>query len=142
MARRATIISQTEDITGEVWDVRESRPTPHGFAVLLGWPRSTQRGQGGGGVRVILTPHLADYLATHCYAPTTIDLPIGRTTVKRLRKALGQEWILDNEQWWHDHKADLLASTLDDFCKRHGKSQGAASQWRAVFGGKRYSHSK
>lgn len=140
MARQATIIGQVEDINGEVWDVREARPTPHGFAVLLGWPQSIQRGQGGGGVRVILTPHIADYLAAHCHAPNKIDLPISGTTIKRLRKLLGQDWTLDNEQWWHDHKADLLSSTLTDFCQHHGKSQGAASQWRAVFGGKRYSH--
>ncbi|GAB7024737.1 hypothetical protein [Salidesulfovibrio brasiliensis] len=142
MARRATIIGQAEDISGEAWDVRESRPTPHGFAVLLGWPHSTQRGQGGGGVRVILTPNLADYLAAHCHHPVGIDLPLSRNAVKRLRKMLDLDWTLDNEQWWHDHKADLLASTLADFCERHGKSLGAASQWRAVFGGKRYSHSK
>jgi hypothetical protein len=108
--------------------------------VLLGWPRSVQRGPGGGSPRAILTPRLADYLAAHCHAPATIDLPISRTTIKRLRKLLGQDWTLDNEQWWHDHKADLLASTLAQFCQRHGKSQGAASQWRAVFGGKRCSH--
>lgn len=140
MTRHATIIGQIKDITGEVWDVREERPTPHGFAVLLGWPRSAQRGQGGGGVRVILTTALADYLAAHQLAPKDMDLPIAANTVKRLRKLLGHDWILDNEQWWHDHKAELLASILTEFCERHGKSQGAASQWRAVFGGKRYSH--
>lgn len=142
MARQATIIGQAEDITGEVWDVRESRPTPHGFAVLLGWPQSVQRGPGGGSPRAILTPHLADYLAAHCHAPAAIDLPIGRTTVKRLRKALGQDWYLDNEQWWRDRKEDLLSMTLDDFCARHGKTPGAASRWRAMFGGKRYSHKR
>jgi len=140
MARQATIIGQAEDITGAVWDVREERPTPHGFAVLLGWPQSMQRGRGGGGVRTILTPHLADYLAAHKLAPAAVDLPLSRTTIKRLRKLLGQDWTLDNEQWWHDHKEELLTSTLAEFCKRHGKSQGAASHWRAVFGGKRYSH--
>lgn len=140
MARQATIIGQAEDINGEVWDVREARPTPHGFAVLLGWPQTLQRGPGGGGPRAILTGDLACYLAAHCQAPSGIDLPIGRGAVKRLRKLLDLNWQLDNAQWWHDHKTDLLASTLDDFCQRHGKSQGAASQWRAVFGGKRYSH--
>jgi hypothetical protein len=140
MARHATIIGQVEDVFGAAWDVREARPTPHGFAVLLGWPLSAPRGQGGGGPRVIPTAHLADYLCAHRQRPARVALPIGRTAVKRLRKLLDHDWLLDNDQWWHDHSAELLASTLAEFCARHDRSQGAASQWRTTFGSKKYSH--
>lgn len=131
MARVALIIGQAQDIEGRLWDVREERPTPHGWPVLLGWPRGVSRGRGGGGVRVILTPELADYLVAHRHAPGAMDLPIGRNAIKRLRTILGHHWREDRPEWWAERREDLARLTLEEFCARHGVSQGAASQWRA-----------
>lgn len=103
MARVAIIIDHVADAHGKMWDVREKRPTPHGFDVMLGWPVEQPRGQGGGGPRVIITPDLAAYLEAVRLRPAAVDLPIGRTALKRLRAALGHNWLVDNCRWWQDN---------------------------------------
>lgn len=96
MAREAHIIGEAGDIHGTRWDVRERRPTNHGFWVELGWPQGVPRGRGGHGVSTILTPPLAHYLRQT--RPRDIDLPIAHTTRARLRRELGAVW--DYEAWW------------------------------------------
>lgn len=89
MPRRslAHILFRVSDFAGLMWEVRESRPTPHGFALLIGWPQGELRGKGGRGVSVILTQPLASYLAGRRLCDA--NLPIGRTTIKRLRRMVG-----------------------------------------------------
>lgn len=127
MARSAQIVGQATDWSGARWDVREHRPTPHGWDILIGWPQGEPRGRGGRGVAVILTVELAQYLAT--VRSRDVDLPIGGTTVKRLRSLLGLRWSWD--AWWAARADDLQSMTLETFCALHGCSQGAASQRRA-----------
>lgn len=127
MARRAQIVGQATDWSGARWDVREHRPTAHNWNILIGWPHGEPRGQGGRGVATILTVELAQYLATT--RPCDVGLPIGRTTVKRLRALLGLRWSWD--AWWQARADDLQTMTLEAFCARHGCSIGAASQRRA-----------
>lgn len=83
---------------------------------------------GGRGVAVILTVELAHYL--HTARPRDVSLPIGGTTVKRLRSELGLKWSWD--EWWAARASDLQTMTLEAFCARHGCSIGAASQRRAA----------
>lgn len=128
MARHAEIIDQATDAAGQVWDVRERRATNHGFDILIGWPSAAERGKGGRGVAVILTAELARYLVET--RQRDIDLPIGLTAAKRLRREIGVSWSWDD--WWAARADDLGAMTLDAFCARHGCSTGAASQRRAV----------
>jgi hypothetical protein len=59
-----------------------------------------------------------------------IDLPIGLTAAKRLRRELGVSWSWD--AWWAERREDLLSMTLEAFCAKHGCSVGAASQRRAA----------
>lgn len=124
MARQAQIIDQIRDYAGNLWDARESRPTPHGWPVLLGWPAGLQRGKGAGGPRVIVTRELAAYLKATRLAPGKIDLPLGRNAIKRLRKSLGLNWREDNNAWW------------DDNPDGPGKSAGARSIRRKLRGEK------
>ena len=128
MSREAQITGAATDHAGQAWDVRESRPTAHGFDILIGWPQGEPRGKGGRGVAVILTAELARYLSET--RQRDIDLPIGLTAAKRLRRELGVSWSWD--AWWADRAEDLQAMTLADFCARHGCSMGAASQRRAA----------
>jgi len=127
MARKAEIIGQATDWSGESWDVRERRATKMGFDIFIGWPDGATRGQGGRGVAVILTAELARYLADTRLRD--IDLPIARTTVKRMRRDLGISWSWD--AWWSARQADLHGMTLEAFCQKHGCSIGAASQRRS-----------
>lgn len=128
MARTAEIIDQATDHEGKPWDVREKRATSHGFDIMIGWPQGEPRGKGGRGVAVILTAELANYISNTRLRD--IDLPIGMTAVKRLRRSIGVTWSSDD--WWHSKADDLMSMTLEAFCSRHGCSIGAASQRRAA----------
>lgn len=130
MSRIATIIGQCRDHEGRDWDIREERITAHGWPLLLGWPADTPRGQGGGGVRIIPTAELMAYLKINAFRPAEMELPCGKTAIKRLRRLACLYWLADSPQWWTDRKDDLLTLTLSEFCKKHGVSVGAASQWR------------
>jgi len=127
MARKAHIIGRATDYAGVEWDVREGRPTKHGFDVLIGWPRGEARGKGGRGVATIITAELAQYLQATRLRDT--DLPIGMSTVKRMRAEIGVSWSWDD--WWAVRADDLSTMTLEAFCDKHGCSMGAASQRRA-----------
>lgn len=127
MGRHADIIGRVTDYAGQHWEVHERRETTHGFDVCIGWPEGEPRGRGGRGVATIITPALAHYLA-HT-RQRDIDLPIGLTAAKRLRRVLGIEWSWDD--WWRDRAGDLRTMTLEAFAAKHQCSIGAASQRRA-----------
>jgi len=128
VARQASIIGQATDWEGVRWDVRECRPTIHPFVIMIGWLRGEPRGKGGRGVAVILTVELARYLSDT--RPRDVVLPLGQTTLKRLRQVLDVRWSWDD--WWAARQDDLLSLTLQAFCAKHGCSMGAASQRRAM----------
>ena len=130
MAREAHIIGHATDCAGIEWDVRERRPTVHGFDVLIGWPKGEPRGKGGRGVAAIITAELAQYLQSTRLRD--VDLPIGTTTVKRMRADIGVSWSWDG--WWEARADDLRTMTLQAFCDKHGCSLGAASQRRTALG--------
>lgn len=136
MARQAAIIDRVTDVFGDEWDVREYRWTDHDFEIALGWPSDQLRGAGqSGGPRVILTDDLVIYLATMRDNPARIRLPIGRTTLKRLRRILGHHWQIDRASWWEARIADLSDLTINEFCSKHGVSAGAVVNARhALFG--------
>lgn len=138
MARQATIIDTITDVFGDRWDVREYRPTAHGFDIAMGWPANEERGTGkAGGPRAILTRSLVIYLAAHRDRPKNIRLPIGRTTLQRLRRILGHHWQIDRAAWWEARTEDLSDLTIEQFCARHNVSAGAVVTARhALFGPK------
>ena len=143
MARQAQIIDQIRDYAGNLWDARESRPTPHGWPVLLGWPAGLQRGKGAGGPRVIVTRELAAYLKATRLAPGKIDLPLGRNAIKRLRKSAGARSIRrklrgEKSRLW-SAEDDALALDLrqqgiptQSIAQKLGRSESAARSrlWR------------
>ena len=128
MAREARIIGTATDANGIIFDVRERRVTNHGFLLHIGWPKGEPRGRGCGGPKVILTVELAQYLTA--IRPREVDLPIGGTTVKVLRNAIGLRWSWD--EWWAARSDDLMSLTLECFSNKHGCSTGAASQRRTA----------
>jgi hypothetical protein len=131
MSRHALILYQVEDYQGRAWDVREERDTLHGWPLLLGWPEDTPRGLGGGGPRVIITHELAGYLKDLRFDPGLIELPLGLTATKRLRRELGYHRYRDRPLWWAARNEDLRTMTLEAFAAKHRCSTGAASQARA-----------
>lgn len=124
--RESVAIDQIDDINDAPWLVREYRPTEHGFSLALGWPVDLA---GPANPRIIITAALAEYLQS-VERPRDITLPIGRSTIKRLRAEL--ELRFDWDAWWARRAEDLHSMTLSAFCRRHHCSMGAASQRRAA----------
>lgn len=121
-------VTAITDLWGEAWLVAEYRETAHDFPIALGWPLLTD---GPGNPRVIMTAELAEYL-TATERLRDVDLPVGRTTIKRLRSEL--ELSFDWDRWWSARSDDLHSMTLEAFCARHRCSMGAASQRRRTMG--------
>jgi hypothetical protein len=127
--RQATVLYQVQDAEGYAWDVKEERPTSHGWLLLLGWPTRVPRGKGGcGGPGTIPTSHLVDYMTEHRMGK--IELPIGTSTIKRLRRVLGHHRYRDAEQWWMQHIMDLMEMTCEEFAATHSVSAASVSMWR------------
>lgn len=115
------------DMSEIIWRVDAARPTEQGFAIYLGRPVSMS---GPGGAAVIITDELRDYLERHRRSPELIDLPVGRTVIKRLRRALGHNWYEDGERWWLDRMDDLETLTTADFAVRHNIKLAAVTYAR------------
>ena len=142
MARKATIIGTSRDFEGFVWDVRESRPTNHGFDLLLGWPflgAEPQRGKGFGGPRIIPTRELQAYWDGNQLARdgAIYDLPAGRTALKRVRALFGFNLYLANESWWLDRLSDLADMSGADFSRKHNVCESEVSIAHKSFFGSR-----
>ena len=117
-----------EDAFGDIWHVRQSRGTNHGFEIYLGRPREAT---GPSGSTVILTADLAAHLEKHRWSAfEAMDLPLGGTTIGRLRRLLGHHRYQDAEMWWLERIQDLERMTIADFAARHRVSTGAVSQAR------------
>lgn len=111
------------DAWGDNWRVEETRPTRHGFDVFLGRPAD---GNIRGGRRVIVTPDLASHFEARRLNPSTLTLPIGLSTIKRIRALLGHNRYIDHAAWWDERVTDLADLTIEQFCARHGVTVGAA----------------
>ena len=136
---RALIIGQARDLWGDRWDVRESRATEHGFSLLLGWPEG-KRGYGYGGPRLICTQELHDYFVEHALDNhgEIYALPVGRTTIHRVRALMGFNFYRTSAEWWEDRIADLSDLSGAEFSRRHGASQETVCMWRQrLLGSKR-----
>jgi hypothetical protein len=142
MGRRAKIIGRVVDCEGDPWDAKELRHTDHGFAVAIGWPCGLPRGKGGcGGPRAILTRELVDHLESVRHELAPIDaarLPVGRPTMKRLRRLLGHDRKDDRRSWWEAHAEELYTTSFVEFGRKHGVTSSAAElMHEELFGRKR-----
>jgi hypothetical protein len=138
MSREAIIIGSVKDFWGDEWDVRETRPTTHGFDLCFGWP-SGCRGKGFGGPGLICTTALNDYFKTHALDRngSIYDLPAGRTTIKRVRLILGFNLYAESAVWWEERTEDLTDLPGVEFAKKHAVPASSVSIWRKRLIGKR-----
>lgn len=123
-----------KDIFGDTWRIAEARPTPYGFDVLLGRPAINS---GRGGVRVVLTQSLAEHLADHRLHVVSVDLPISRQAITRLRQLLGHDRAADLNDWWRERLDDLHNLTTDAFAAKHNVAAGSVSEARQKYLGER-----
>lgn len=137
MARHARIIRVARDHFGDRWDIREERPTEHGWPLLFGWPSGFPRGRGGcGGPRLILSSPLVEYLESR-RLKRGVELPIGSQSVKKLWRMIGRDYYGEVAKWWEDRADDLAELTLDEFSAKHHTKNGAVEMWRLRMFGKR-----
>lgn len=120
------------DAWGDPWLVMDSRPTNHGFELFLGRPSDFR---GPMGAAVIITPDLAEHFERHRRLPQSLDLPLSKTSVTKIRAVLGHHRYQDAEIWWFERVADLERLTIADFCAKHRVSAGAVSQARTALVG-------
>lgn len=82
-----------------------------------------------------MTAPLVCYLEEMRDRPGEIDLPCGRTTIKRLRRELGHDWRAEQEGWWLERLEDMDRLTGAQFAARHDVSEARVCQVRvAVLG--------
>ncbi len=121
MKRRRIILGQVKDVEGASWDVCDSRDTKHGFDLLFGHIQTRLGSYFGGPPRLIATQSLVDYWIKHQthYGGFILDLPAGRTTLKRLRKRLGFNYRDDLSDWWQERLPDLQTMSAHEFAAKH-----------------------
>lgn len=110
---------EIRDVNGDLWDVRDVRLTRHGFDLYFGRrPNDSTAGR----CRLIATPALWNFWDTNCIKTNGIllDLPAGRTTLKRLRKRLGFNLHDDTDDFWGERLEDLEFLPAHVFAARHG----------------------
>ena len=108
------IVFQCADCFGRTWNVTQSIPTEHGWNLLAGYPVLNGAPIQGikGPPKTILTPELCAYLETFRMKRGKVRLPLGSTSICKLRRQLGMNYWNDCKKWWEETgSSDLFASS-------------------------------
>jgi hypothetical protein len=125
-------LGEIRDLDNTVWDVREIRPTKHGFDMLYG-TRTLGRGVlSGGKPRLIATIDLMEFWSVNGTRRDGIlfDLPEGHRALDSMRAQLGFNFLEATHAFWNDRIDDLRSLPAKEFAARHGVSQSAAMSRR------------
>lgn len=138
------VLGEVSDVRGRKWNIREIRPTHHGFELLYGSPHNNNGGYRGGVPRLIVTEELRDFWVVNKHEGhgRLYDLPAGRTTLKRARKALGMNFGNDRLEFWTDRLDDLNSMTAREFADKHEVTRYAVGEWRLRITGKRIARAR
>lgn len=130
--RNPKILFYVTDVEGSLWGVRQIRETKHGFDLLFGSPESHLGAYRGGLPRLIATQELRDFWEANSTKHDGImyDLPAGRSTLKRVRRRLGRNYLKDRDRFWSDHLEELRTLTPRQFAARYGIDPSMASDAR------------
>lgn len=115
------ILGQLRDVEGTVWDIRDVRPTKHGFDLMFG-NKTLDHGPNWIGLpRLICTKELYDFWDQNRVKGEgfLFSLPAGRTTLKRLRKRYRFNFDNDVDKLWQDRLEDLKSMKPRDFAKKY-----------------------
>jgi hypothetical protein len=132
---RATIC-QVRDVHGENWDVRQILPTKHGFYLFFGSPAG---GTWRSNACIIATKELHNFWDSNRtrHDGLIYDLPIGRSTVKRVRRRLQFNFLEDWSKFWQDRIDDLKTITAREFAAKHKVEQNVVKEMRFKILGRR-----
>jgi hypothetical protein len=132
------VLCEVRDVENDLWDVRDIRPSKHGFDVLYGSrvSRLTNLRNGPG---LIVTKQLFDDWEANKtkHDGVLIDLPAGRTTLKRARAHLGFHYDHDVKNYWTEHLHDLQKLPVREIAARHNVDICVAKKRRRDFLGVR-----
>jgi hypothetical protein len=136
--RKYPRLGEVTDFYGEPWDIRQIRPTRHGFDLLYG-SRVSERDLTGGLLRLIPTRELRDFWHTNRAKTNavTYDLPAGRTTLKRARQRFGFNHLDDMTEFWTERIVDLDRLSPREFAAKHGVTYQLTVARRRTILGKR-----
>ncbi len=132
------VVGQVRDVDGILWDVRDVRTTKHGFDLLFGSP-AEHHGTGFGLPRLIATQPLYDYWDANRtnHRGVILDLPAGRTTMKRVRRRLGFNYFDDLSDFWRERIEDLQQLSPREFAARHNVNVDVVVETRMKLLGRR-----
>lgn len=119
--RKYPVLGQVRDVEGGLWDVREIRDTKYGFDLLFGSPVSRIENEQNGLPRLIATKPLKEFWEVNRtkHGGVIFDLPAGRTTLKRVRRRLGFNFLKDQSKFWKERIGDLKTLSAREFAARH-----------------------
>ena len=120
--RERATICQIRDVHGVNWDVRQIRPTKHGFHLFFGSPAGSPWSSNP---CIIATKELRNFWDSNRtrHDGFIYDLPVGRSTVKRLRRRLQFNFREDWCKFWQDRIEDLKNISARDFAAKHNLDQ-------------------
>jgi hypothetical protein len=132
MKRKYPICGEVKDVNGDLWDVRDIRDTKHGFDLCFGAPAGNHGSYRGGLPRLIATKALRDFWDANRNENNGVifDLPAGRTTLIRVRRRLGFNFVDDRREFWMDRIEELGSLPACEFAARHGVTQVITFQRR------------
>ena len=128
MTLKFPICGQVQDVDRTLWDVRDVRTTKHGFDLHFGTPADEHGSYRGGLPRLIATKELWNFWDDNRSRGDGLlyDLPAGRTTLKRVRRRLGFNFVDDREDMWSRRVEDLASMLPRDFARKYGIKRSLA----------------
>lgn len=129
--RQATA-GQVKDFNKAPWNVREVRPTKHGFDLCFGIPCNTYNRPYRGSSRLIVTKALRDYWHAHRTKSLRffLDLPASSGSIQLALRRLRFCHRADVKAFWTDRVEDLASLPTREFAAKHGVDPAAAFEWR------------
>ena len=126
------LYEQIIDVVGSVWNIRQSRPSKHGFPLLFGYPAFTPsyRRKPAGKYHLIATPALLKYWQNCPQKNEDIfDLPAGASTLARLRQSLRRKFVSLQLAPQRQQGAQTSMRAIRDFAARFDVSLEEAQDW-------------
>jgi hypothetical protein len=120
---------KVRDISNKLFELRETRPTKHGFDLLFGVLPNCRKATRS----LIVTPSLLAFWDAHRLDyRTSFDLPASVSTIKRYRGLLGFNMLDDLSVRHPECLSDLRTLPAREFAEKYNVSVFLAINWRRL----------
>jgi len=126
------IAGRVKDFNKVLWNVREVRPTKHGFDLYFGTPHETYYVPYHGSTQLIVTKALRDFWHANRTKRLRffLDLPAAANSLKRAVRRLRFNHRDEVRAFWTERAEDLASLPTREFAAKHGVDPGLAFEWR------------